>query len=171
MSEATKPDPFPQPKRRLVHNPDVCIGCGICELSCSLVQNGSYGRALALLKLHRNYYRGSGMAAVSSASIFVVSVPGRSVSACPVGAIHIDPETKARVIDEELCTGCQLCPEACPYDMITCDDDKGICTKRSLWRGSGMRQAVSGERRWRAAICGAVEEEMWKSCAAGWARF
>jgi len=53
-----------------------------------------------------------------------------------MGAIYIDPETKARVIDEEICTGCRLCQEACPYDMIIYDAEKGVSMKCDLCSGA-----------------------------------
>lgn len=35
----------------LVHVPDVCTGCGICELMCSLYHEGVQGPALARLQV------------------------------------------------------------------------------------------------------------------------
>ena len=37
------------------------------------------------------------------------------LKACPTGALHVDPETGARVIDQDVCIGCQTCLNACIY--------------------------------------------------------
>jgi len=36
------------------------------------------------------------------------------------------------VLDDEKCTGCQLCVDACPYGSIDFDMDKGIAQKCNL---------------------------------------
>lgn len=131
-----KPDPLPQPKGRLVSSPDVCIGCGICELVCSLVHNGVYSRELARLKLHRNYYQGQWDGSGRFRVDFCLQCAWPAcLYACRMDAIYINEETKARVIDERRCTGCQLCLEACPYDMISYDSGRGVCTKCDLCGG------------------------------------
>lgn len=124
---------LPVPKGYLIHDPEVCTGCGICELACSMVHDGVFSRALARLKLHRNYYRGhwDGTGQYRVDLCLQCDWPA-CLYACPVGAITIDAGTRARVIDEELCTGCQRCQEACPHDMIVYIADRGVCGKCDL---------------------------------------
>jgi Na+-translocating ferredoxin:NAD+ oxidoreductase subunit B len=43
---------------------------------------------------------------------------GDCVKVCPVGAISIDEEKKAAVVDPEKCTGCGLCVKECPQNII-----------------------------------------------------
>ncbi|MFI3322500.1 MAG: Fe-S cluster domain-containing protein [Rikenellaceae bacterium] len=43
---------------------------------------------------------------------------GDCVSVCKFGALSIDPETKLPVIDEEKCTACGKCADACPKMVI-----------------------------------------------------
>ena len=43
---------------------------------------------------------------------------GDCVNACNFGAIHIDPETKLPVVDEEKCVGCGVCAKNCPRGVI-----------------------------------------------------
>lgn len=129
-------DPLPQPERVLLHDADVCIGCGICELSCSLSHDGGLSRALALLKLHRNYYRGQWDGSGQFRVDLCRQCPWpECLYACPTGALTIDPKTNARVIEDEVCIGCQRCREACPYDVIVYDEDLGICRKCDLCGG------------------------------------
>jgi carbon-monoxide dehydrogenase iron sulfur subunit len=127
---------LPQPERMLVHNADVCVGCCICELSCSLSHHSAFSRALALLRLHRNYYQGQW----DGTGRFEVDLCHQCpwpecLYACPTGAISVDPDTRARVIDAEACIGCQRCRKACPYDMIIYDEEKGVCAKCDLCGG------------------------------------
>ena len=136
MNTGSKVEALPQPKGRLIHNPDVCTACGICELTCSLIHHGVYSRELALLKLHRNYYRGQwdGSGRFQVDLCLQCAWPA-CLYACPVGAIYIDERTKARVIDEDSCTGCRLCQEACPYNVIIYNPDTNLCSKCDLCGG------------------------------------
>ena len=43
---------------------------------------------------------------------------GDCVSACPFGAIHINPDTLLPEVDEDKCTGCGSCAKACPRHII-----------------------------------------------------
>ena len=56
----------------------------------------------------------------------------RCLSACKFDAITKDEETGIVSIDPELCTGCQLCQENCPYHHPTPDDEQGIYKKCTL---------------------------------------
>ena len=136
MIEATKIKALPQPERMLVHDPDVCIGCGICELSCSLSRQSTFSRALASLKLHRNYYRGQWDGTGQFHIDLCRQCPcPECLFACPTGAISVNSMTHARVIDAGKCIGCQRCLKACPYDMITYDQVRGVCIKCDLCGG------------------------------------
>lgn len=43
---------------------------------------------------------------------------GDCVKACQFDCIHIDPETKLPVIDEDRCVGCKACAKACPRNVL-----------------------------------------------------
>ena len=53
------------------------------------------------------------------------------VEACPDDAIF-QREDSIVVMDYDKCTGCRLCIEACPYEVISYDDEKGIAQKCNL---------------------------------------
>lgn len=46
------------------------------------------------------------------------------VSVCSVDATYRDPDTGIVMQDNELCIGCKLCVEACPYQVRTYYDDE-----------------------------------------------
>lgn len=138
-------------------DPTLCIGCLTCEVACSEV------------------HRDAGMSALSRIRIFnepktqvdpeiIKNYPGRGsfiqqpclqcpdapcLPVCPVDALHVDPKTGARVINEKACIACGRCAESCPFDVrseaaavnqrvfgqntrITYDPAKNVFTKCDL---------------------------------------
>jgi Fe-S-cluster-containing dehydrogenase component len=53
------------------------------------------------------------------------------VDACPESAIFKRSDSIV-IMDDDLCTGCQACIEACPYEAIDFDPQKGIAQKCNL---------------------------------------
>ena len=53
------------------------------------------------------------------------------MDACPEEAIYKRPDGIV-LLDEEKCTGCQLCIPACPYDALTYDDNRDMVVKCTL---------------------------------------
>ncbi len=52
------------------------------------------------------------------------------------GVVEIEAVTS--VVDERLCTGCQLCLQVCPYSAIDFDEEKGVCrVNDALCKGCG----------------------------------
>ena len=47
----------------------------------------------------------------------------------------VDPETGARVVVKERCIGCHLCEKACPWDMMSFDDEENKASKCFLCNG------------------------------------
>ncbi len=97
----------------IVHDPTVCSGCGVCGLMCSLYHEGEQGPALARSGVVRDPF--------TYEFTFNVCQQCRSPScyfACPLKdtALCIDSVSGARYINEENCTGCEKCIEACPLD-------------------------------------------------------
>ena len=51
---------------------------------------------------------------------------------------EIEVEPIQSVIDPELCAGCQICINLCPYGSITFDEENGICVvNEALCKGCG----------------------------------
>ena len=49
-----------------------------------------------------------------------------------IGNFKVTVRRKARYVDEDKCTGCQLCIPACPYDALTYDDNRNLVIKCTL---------------------------------------
>jgi len=95
----------------IIHNPTLCRGCGICELACSAYHNGECSSFLSRIHINAEdldlNFPAVVCAQCNSPSCYF---------ACPLkdSALCIDKETGARYINEDECTGCGECVEACP---------------------------------------------------------
>lgn len=107
--------------KKLAVVPNLCIGCRECELMCSLRHNGSFNPALARIRVEydadQNCY---------DPVICMHCDEPACADACPVEAMSRDEATGAVVIDDELCTQCYECVEACPYGAISVAPDAAV---------------------------------------------
>ncbi len=93
-------------------DPTKCVGCGDCELACSMTKHGVFDPALARIRT------------VRIEPIVTLAVSCRTcadapcVLACPRNALTQDPETGVILVDAELCDGCGWCIEACDFGTI-----------------------------------------------------
>ena len=101
---------------------DFCTGCSACVVACK-DKNGS--------PVGVNYRK---VSCIESGSFPNVKVAWTSqacrhcddpecVEACPVNACYKREEDGIVLIDEELCIGCKMCMEACPYDAISYNEE------------------------------------------------
>ncbi|MGD8469823.1 MAG: 4Fe-4S dicluster domain-containing protein [Desulfobacteraceae bacterium] len=112
-------------------NHEACWGCKACEVACKQENRAPDG-----VKLIAVYEDGPGMIAGKLDFVFRVNLCRHCdeppcVDACPEEAITRRSDGIV-VMDYALCTGCQLCIAACPYDAIEFDTDKGIAQKCNL---------------------------------------
>ncbi len=111
-------------------DPDRCIGCGECELACSLAHEGVFNP----LKSHVTVVRLIDVG-INFPVICQHCADPICEKVCPRKAIRREPETNAMLIDEELCIGCRTCVYACPIGAIRYDPDKGKAVKCDLCGG------------------------------------
>lgn len=96
----------------IVHNDEVCTGCGLCELMCSLFHEGEQGQALSRCEV-------TGDRLTSEFTLYVCqqcSSP-ECYEACPNQdvALCIDETVGTTYIDPGGCDGCEACIDACTF--------------------------------------------------------
>jgi carbon-monoxide dehydrogenase iron sulfur subunit len=94
-------------------NTPKCTGCRLCEIVCSVHHEGAVNLTKARIRVSDSYEE----------SLFLPHVcqlcePAPCVEACPAQALTRDFQTGIISVDDALCSGCQLCEEACPYQAI-----------------------------------------------------
>jgi Fe-S-cluster-containing hydrogenase component 2 len=97
----------------IVCDPDLCVGCQICEYVCSHVKTGEY-----------NTYR-SRIRMVRIPPVVMTSISCRTcedapcVVACPRDALTQSQVTGVIQVDDDACDGCGWCIEACDFGAIS----------------------------------------------------
>lgn len=98
----------------VVCDSDRCIGCGICELVCSLEKSHmkSFNLARARIKVVRVYPN------ANLALTCRCCEKPPCIHVCPRNALT-QLENGTIHVNEDRCIGCRLCVQACPYGAIT----------------------------------------------------
>ena len=97
----------------IVCDPELCIGCQLCEYICSYTKTGEF-----------NSYR-SRIRTVRVDEVLITAVACRTcenapcVIACTRDALTQDSETGIIRIDPQKCDGCAWCIEACDFGAIS----------------------------------------------------
>jgi carbon-monoxide dehydrogenase iron sulfur subunit len=122
--------PRAEVKVHLEIHAEKCTGCRICENFCSFHHEGAVWPARSRITI----------VAQSDDGPFIPTVcrqceDASCAVACPVEAITRDERTGAWVVDVEECIGCFACVEACPFEGIVFDNERGIPLKCDLCGG------------------------------------
>ncbi|MHB9099420.1 MAG: 4Fe-4S dicluster domain-containing protein, partial [Syntrophales bacterium] len=64
--------------------------------------------------------------------------PALCADACPAGAFDTNEALSIRMINQEECTGCEQCLNACPYGMVRMDTETGKAGKCDLCGGEPL---------------------------------
>lgn len=107
-----------------------CVGCGTCEMICSLAHEGVCSPFLSRIKVVRQYKHGRH---IPISCAFCEKPP--CVAVCPVSAISKDSDSGFVGIDESKCIGCRQCVQACPFGHMGFNIDKGLAIKCDLCGG------------------------------------
>ncbi len=99
-------------KQRLKANPSLCRDCQACTLACSMVHEGQCAPSLARLRVIKDMQKYQFQITYCRNC----SSPA-CVEACPSNALPID-HRGVPILDDELCTRCGKCLDACPFDAI-----------------------------------------------------
>jgi Fe-S-cluster-containing hydrogenase component 2 len=128
---------FKVPKSgKIIHNPELCRGCRICELACSAYHDGACGSHLS-----RIHVIPDDLALEFPALVCYQCQYPSCYYACPKRdkSLCIDEETGARYINQDECMHCGNCARACPFSTsliwVREEDDKKIYYKCDLCRG------------------------------------
>lgn len=124
---------IPPSRAHLELDIELCASCMQCVHSCALKNYGVGSHELTNVRmLSYSKYEWD------SYAVFCVQCDDpKCMRACPVGAIQVDENTGARVVNKDLCIGCKLCIKACPYEpkRIIFDDRNKTAGKCTLCGG------------------------------------
>jgi carbon-monoxide dehydrogenase iron sulfur subunit len=122
-------------QKRILPNPEVCIGCHLCEVHC-LVEHSRTRRIVPAFK--REQPRAQARVRVEEARPASLAIQCHHcdeplcVSACLTGAMQKDPETGIVTSDPERCMGCWTCIMVCPYGALFRDSERHVVVKCDL---------------------------------------
>ncbi|MBI2860170.1 MAG: 4Fe-4S dicluster domain-containing protein [Chloroflexi bacterium] len=131
--------------KRVYINPDVCLGCGLCEVFCKV----SHSRSRDLVKAFKKEtprpvarIRVERRAPVSFAVQCRHCAEPLCVYSCLTGALRKEPNGVVTV-DAERCIGCWTCILACHVGAIRQDKEQGKIAKCDLCQGLDMPACVA----------------------------
>jgi Fe-S-cluster-containing dehydrogenase component len=126
-------DGIPLSIGRVVHDQAICSGCRTCEIVCSVYNEGVASSSLSRVQWSKRVMD----ATITDIMTCKHCAGPECVAVCPNKACHVDAETGARVIDENICVGCLLCLNACPVEpkRIRYNPAKNVCFKCNLCGG------------------------------------
>jgi Fe-S-cluster-containing hydrogenase component 2 len=97
---------------RIVHNPNLCAGCGVCGLMCAFYHEKEYGHSLARNELLRDPFN-----ADYTFHVCQQCTSPNCYFACPKkdAALCVDDKTGVKYVNTAECLGCGSCSSACPF--------------------------------------------------------
>jgi len=100
-------------RQMLVFNYDVCTGCRICELTCSLEKENGFNPRFARLRVEA-----SADGLWNDVVVCAQCENPACLRVCPAGAIYRDADRGVVLVDAERCSGCGLCVQYCHRGII-----------------------------------------------------
>jgi len=111
--------------KRIIFYEERCTNCSLCAMYCSLTfsEQGCYQFRPYESRIR---VRGSEDGSLYVAHVCLQCDDAPCLNSCPVDAITRENSSGIIVIDEQACTGCESCIEACPFDCVFMADEKAI---------------------------------------------
>ena len=119
------------PKYELYIDHELCWGCRTCEVACKQEHQSPEGIRLISVEEEGPMLSGNELTFGYHVNVCRHCGEPECVAACPEEAI-IKRDDGIVVLDETICSGCQLCIDACPYDAIAFDPAKNIAQKCNM---------------------------------------
>ena len=98
-------------------NFSLCTGCRICEIICSLTHEGCIIPKRSRIRIQSNWPQ------EEKILVCIACEPKHCIDGCPEGALSWNGSLR---MNEERCTGCLLCKEACPHGGIQTEASKNF---------------------------------------------
>lgn len=111
-------------------HPDLCTGCRICEIVCSMTRYGNFNPRKAAITI---LLRFDGL--VAQPTVCKQCTSPFCVQVCPFDALRKHEKTGAVVVDDEGCNGCGWCVKYCPEGAIKIDPTSKSVIKCDLCGG------------------------------------
>jgi len=117
-----------------------CTQCHGCETACKAWRELRYGvRYRRVLNLWQGAYPNIRNASLSLACLHCVEPA--CAAACPENAISKRAQDGLVMVDQTLCTGCEICAEACAFGVPQFGDN-GVMQKCDFCRGQQLAGAA-----------------------------
>lgn len=132
--------------KRIYAREDVCIGCRLCEIHCTVAHSKSKDIIKAFKKEKE---KALPRVTVEERKPVSFAVQCRHcdqpacVNACMTGAMQKDPESGIVLCDQERCVGCWMCLMVCQYGAVKAGENgKKYAVKCDLCIESGKPACV-----------------------------
>lgn len=102
----------------LAVDPKKCIGCGLCQIACSINRCGVSNPTLSCIRVV-NWMMKAAFLPVSCQQC--EDAPCMAV--CPKDAIYRDSDMDRVMVDYHRCVSCKMCVAACPFGAMGFDDN------------------------------------------------
>lgn len=106
----------------IVVDADKCTNCRMCELACSFRKTGAFQPIRSRIRVH---VFGEDFKHIPVTCFQCADAP--CVKACPAGAL-LQGQGLVRFVREN-CIGCKMCMLACPFGVITFNEEERVIAK------------------------------------------
>lgn len=124
--------------KRIIAKQENCIGCGLCEVYCT-VQHSKSKDVVKAYNTERPKPIGRVRVERNKPVSFAIQCrncdDAPCVVACLAGAMTKDPKTGQVNHNKDKCMGCWTCIMVCPYGAIKMDQEGHVVTKCDLCQG------------------------------------
>lgn len=117
--------------KRLFFKSSKCVGCRLCEITCSLSHYQVINPERARIRINRDHEK-----QLDDAIYCHQCENAPCIEACDYEALSRDCNTNAIIVENENCIACQNCVQACPYSAPILDPSKEFILICDLCDGS-----------------------------------